>query len=114
MTDQEGIQLARILNTNLTLRKLELEGNKLGPKSAAEFGQALKVNFTLQYLNLANNNLTVDGQDMWGVIQLFDFLEFNTTLKTLIISNNGLDKECGTTLWEKLEGNMSIVNIDFS
>jgi hypothetical protein len=31
--DAEGVELARILITNRVLRKLELEGNKLGPKS---------------------------------------------------------------------------------
>lgn len=31
--DDEGVDLAKLLIVNKTLRKLELEGNKLGPKS---------------------------------------------------------------------------------
>jgi hypothetical protein len=31
--DDEGVDLAKMLIVNKTLRKLELEGNKLGPKS---------------------------------------------------------------------------------
>ena len=46
--DIDGIELARTLYTNKTLRKMELEGNRLGPKSAKEFGLALKVNTTLR------------------------------------------------------------------
>ena len=45
--DTHGIVLAKMLNTNKTLRKLELEGNLMGPNSAAEFGKALKNNKTL-------------------------------------------------------------------
>lgn len=36
--DPEGKVLAEILIENTTLRKLELEGNLLGPNSAREFG----------------------------------------------------------------------------
>jgi hypothetical protein len=46
------------LYTNKTLRKIELEGNLLGIKTAAEFGKALKVNSTLRYLDLESNQLT--------------------------------------------------------
>jgi len=45
--DEDGISIAKILYNNTTLRKLELEGNGLGPKSAKEFGKALRVNKTL-------------------------------------------------------------------
>ena len=33
-----------MLYTNKDIRKLELEGNLMGPKSATEMGKALKVN----------------------------------------------------------------------
>ena len=66
-----------MLNSNSTLRKLELEGNLLGPKSAIEFGEALKYNTSLKYLNLESNQLTVDGQEMYGIIQMFEFLSHN-------------------------------------
>jgi len=37
---------------------LELEGNNLGPKTAAEFARFLKENKCLKVLDLENNNLT--------------------------------------------------------
>lgn len=60
-TDLDGQQLAKMLYTNSTLRKLDLEGNLLGPKSAIEFGEALKHNKSIKSLNLESNQLTVDG-----------------------------------------------------
>ena len=55
INDPEGLELARMLHDNKTLRKLELEGNLLGPKSIMAFGAALKVNKTLKYLDLESN-----------------------------------------------------------
>jgi hypothetical protein len=40
--DKEGVDLANMIAMNKTLRKLELEGNKLGMNSASAFGRALK------------------------------------------------------------------------
>jgi len=44
-----------MLYTNNTLRRLELDGNLLGPRSASEFGKALKVNKSLKLLDLESN-----------------------------------------------------------
>lgn len=41
INDPEGIELAHMLIENKTLRKLELEGNLLGPSAAKAFGNAL-------------------------------------------------------------------------
>jgi hypothetical protein len=41
-TDSDGDYLARMLLSNNTLRKLELEGNLLGPRTASKLGEALK------------------------------------------------------------------------
>jgi hypothetical protein len=42
ISDPEGVKLAEMLIENKILRKLELEGNLLGPNSARAFGEALK------------------------------------------------------------------------
>lgn len=39
--ENEGAEIARNLMGNLNLEKLELEGNKLGPKSAFEMGELI-------------------------------------------------------------------------
>jgi len=53
--DVEGVDIAKMLLTNKTLRKLELEGNNLSTNSATEFGHALAKNNTLVYLDLEAN-----------------------------------------------------------
>ena len=68
--DSEGQSVAWMLNTNSNLRKLDLNTNCLGPKTAVELGKALECNTTLKYLDLSNNQLTVDGQDFFGIVQL--------------------------------------------
>ena len=55
ISDKEGIELARMLHDNKFLRKLELEGNLLGPNAVRAFGEALKVNKSLKYLDLESN-----------------------------------------------------------
>jgi len=40
---------------NNTLRKLEMEGNNLGPHSAFAFGRVLENNTTLKFLDLESN-----------------------------------------------------------
>jgi len=53
--DLEGVEIANLLLENKTLRKLELEGNLLGPNSAKAFGRALMQNKTLRVLDLESN-----------------------------------------------------------
>ena len=78
------------------MRKLELEGNGLGPKSAAEFGRMLSHgNKTLKHLNLESNQLTLGGQEHWGIYQFVEFLSTNNTLLSLNLANNELDEKCG-------------------
>jgi hypothetical protein len=55
--DEDGVKIAKILKVNKNLRKIELEGNLLGPNSAKEFGEALLVNKTLRLLDLEGNQL---------------------------------------------------------
>lgn len=53
--DHDGIFLAYMLRTNKVLRKLELEGNNLGPLCAFAFGRVLMENNSLRFLDLENN-----------------------------------------------------------
>jgi len=55
LQDIDGVTLADMLYNNSKLRKLELEGNLLGMKTAIAFGKVLKVNKTLRFLDLESN-----------------------------------------------------------
>ena len=112
--DLDGIKVAQMLYTNDKLRKLDLEGNLLGPKSAQAFGEVLKVNKTLKYLNLESNQLTLDGQDMQGVLGLMEFLDHNCTLLSLNIANNMIDQKTMSAFIDKLKDNTTLIEFDFS
>ena len=58
--DEDGVKIAKMLRGNKTLRKLELEGNLLGPNSAKELGEALLKNKSLRYLDVEGNQLQHD------------------------------------------------------
>eukprot|EP00356_Strombidium_inclinatum_P016825 CAMPEP_0170505090 /NCGR_PEP_ID=MMETSP0208-20121228/49795_1 /TAXON_ID=197538 /ORGANISM="Strombidium inclinatum, Strain S3" /LENGTH=289 /DNA_ID=CAMNT_0010785713 /DNA_START=176 /DNA_END=1041 /DNA_ORIENTATION=- len=112
--DSEGQTLAQMLFTNMTLRTLEIEGNRLGPRTAEAFGAALKANMGLKLLDLSNNSLTAEGQDQSGMMALFDSLPFNTTLQTLIVSSTGLNREGGEKLRLAIENNHGVTCVDYS
>ena len=94
-----------MLFTNKTLRKLELEGNNIGPQTAKLFGQALRINTTLRYLDLENNTLTADGEDNGGMIPFCKGLRENSTILSLNLANNFNDKEA-ERLGEMLKNTM--------
>lgn len=114
ISDYDGILIASMLETNNTLRKLELEGNALGPQSAFTFGRVLETNKSLMFLDLESNQLTNDGSDFKGVLQMLDFLDKNTTLRSLNLCNNQLNEDCGSKLREKLERNTTLIDLDYS
>ena len=111
--DIDGIEIARVLFSNKTLRKLELEGNCLGPKTAKELGIALKVNTTLRYLDLESNQLTMGNEDTSGVQHyLIDGLRSNTTLLSLNVANNQLDDTLGRDFKDALEVNETLIDLE--
>lgn len=94
--DEDGVEIAKILYNNKFLRKLELEGNCLGPNTARHLAKALAVNTTLQFLDLESNSLTNETEDIDGLIDMLRSLEKNTSLLSLNLGNNKLQKAIGT------------------
>lgn len=113
--DIDGIELARILYNNKVLRKMELEGNCLGPKSAREFGLALKVNTTLRYLDLESNQLTLGNENTFELTNYFiKALYTNKSLLSLNIANNQLQEDLGKDFKEMLEVNETLIDFEIS
>lgn len=92
---------------------MEFEGNNLGPKSAKEFGKALRINKTLQYLDLESNQLTADGEDNPGIIEMLAALEGNTSLLSLNIANNQLSQPIGYAIKKMFERNFTLIDLEF-
>ena len=112
--DHDGIFFAYMLRSNKVLRKVELEGNNLGPLCAFAFGRVLCENKALRFLDLESNQLTNDGSDFKGVLEMLNFLEHNNTLTSLNLANNMLNEDCGAKLREKLEHNYALIDLDYT
>jgi len=114
MTEDEiGVDLARMLMLNKTVRKLELEGNKLGPKTAKEFGHLLKITNTLKFLNFENNMLTNDGDDTSGLFTFIEAIKSNKTLLSLNMANNRLDDSIGKAFEDSIAVNHTLIDFEF-
>lgn len=101
-----------MLKKNKKLRRLELEGNFFGPEATKYFAEALKINKTLRYLDLENNNLTNRGEDDSGIEALFESLENNTMLISLNLSNNYLTNDCGNFITSALKNNKTLIHLE--
>jgi Ran GTPase-activating protein (RanGAP) involved in mRNA processing and transport len=103
LEDEVGVILARMLITNTTLRKLDVEGNNFGPSTASAFGEALSRNKTLVYLSLQSNPITRGAKDTSGIEALADMMENNTTLLGLNLSNTAIGPKGGKFIAQSLE-----------
>lgn len=87
--DEQGKTIAAYLRKNQHMRSISLEGNLCGPKTASEFGKTLQTNTTLKCLNLESNQLAAEnGSDLGGIYEFVEFLPKNTTLLSLSVANN--------------------------
>jgi len=111
--EEEGVYLAQMMMVNKNIRKLELEGNKLGPRTAREFSHVLKVNKNLQFLDLENNSLTTDGDDPTGLISFIQALKNNDSLLSLNVANNRLDETIGKAFEECMAVNRTLIDFEF-
>lgn len=113
IADPDGVQLALMLYNNKVLRKLLLEGNMLGPKTAKEIGNALLVNKTLRFLDLESNQLTQDNEDVKGMVVFIESLKQNKSLISLNVANNKLDQDMGKEFKSCLETNQTLIDFEF-
>jgi len=114
ITDEDGIEIAKMLKVNNYIQKVELEGNFLKANAAKALAEALKINKTIRVLDLEGNYLTDDNMDKSGVIELANALKINRTLLELNLANNHLLSECGDALIQALEVNTKIISIDIT
>ncbi len=104
------LDLADKLKNHKNLTELTLENIGLEYKGACEIAGALVRNKKLAYLSLANNpNIGYKGFKEFGVA-----LKINKTLKTLILTNTGLDKFGVNSLSLGLRDNttLTVLNLD--
>merc|ERR1712151_1109794 len=114
LNDEDGEALARMLEKNKYLQKLECEGNNLGVKAAEAIGEGLKKNKHLRCLNLESNNLTASGNDQRGIIVLANALKDNRSLRVLMLSKNSIAHDAGECFEKAMDANESLTLVDLS
>lgn len=102
-------RVAESLRVNTTLQNLELTGNGVMAGECAILGQALCVNSTLLKLNLSDNKIDANACRM-----LAKGLSVNSTLQTLRLSYNLIDSEGCRLLGEGLRQNTTLRSLDLS
>jgi hypothetical protein len=85
------------------LRKLKLKWNMMRLDSAVQFAQALAVNESLTYLDVSFNAFGNDAGCAMG-----DALLDNKTIRTLLISNNGIDSKACFTICIGIQENLGL------
>lgn len=76
------------LESNVTLKTLDLSMNGCGNEGAAALAEVLKTNSSLAYLNVSNNDISNEG-----ISKISKGLEFNESLRSLkvepLLARNG-------------------------
>lgn len=102
------MQLGAMLKSNTSLRVLELDFNRFGPRTAAALAQGLESNSTLKRLSLSGCKLTgeeANKPDHSGIAALASALASNTGLVSLGLFGCGLGSAGGRLLLEGLHSN---------
>jgi len=107
--DSEGTEIAKLLIHNVFLEKIELEGNLLGPDTAVQFGELIKINRTMKLIDLENNDLTKGGTRKDGIKAICEGLKHNKNLLSLNLNNTHLDSECSAELKNALAENYTLI-----
>lgn len=111
LRDGNARALAKVLETDSKLLRLDLWNNRIGYREAQVLAEALKRNETLQRVGLGRNQIG----DM-GAQALAKALESNATLQHLDVSWNQIGNEGGKALAKVLESNTTLLYlaIDFN
>jgi hypothetical protein len=92
------------LQLNPTLLRLALRGCDIDASDAMVIAEALKVNSTLQMLNLNSNNRMGDS----GVAAIAEALKVNSSLRRLWLCGNYIEDSGATAIAEALKVNSSL------
>ena len=92
---RNGVGDLKLLKVNSTLQSLDLSFNNLGETGGQAIAEALKLNSTLQTLNLYGNKLGETGGQA-----IAEALKVNSTLQTLNLQDNNLGETGGQAIAE--------------
>ena len=115
LTDAGGTALGRMLITNRTLTKLDLDDAHIGPRGCVELCKGLAKNKTLLELNMQENNLGDEGFRALG-----DALAVNCSVQQVALGGNRGYTDVGLTFLAlgvrrgKRAAPLNLTGIDFT
>ncbi|XP_068686880.1 protein NLRC3-like [Montipora foliosa] len=101
--------LAHALETNSTLKLLDLGNDNIGDSGAAALTKAMEINSTLTRLDLPGNGISDSG-----AAALAKAMERNSTLAWLDLSRNKIGKSGAAALAKALEVNITLTQLYLS
>ncbi|CAM9358212.1 unnamed protein product, partial [Discosporangium mesarthrocarpum] len=104
-----GEAIAEMLESNITLTRLDLSWNSVRMNSAITLGKALAYNTQLLELNLSNNSLACRG-----VQAIAHSLRFNNSIETLDLSFNNMTPRAAMVMANALLDNKSLTRLNMN
>eukprot|EP01028_Stygiella_incarcerata_P003689 TRINITY_DN176_c0_g1_i14.p1 TRINITY_DN176_c0_g1~~TRINITY_DN176_c0_g1_i14.p1 ORF type:complete len:207 (-),score=54.56 TRINITY_DN176_c0_g1_i14:243-770(-) len=105
--DEVWIRIAEALETNISLKSLNLEECGIGSAAAIRIAEMLEKNSSLLSLDLGWNEYV--GDEGW--IRIAEALEINTSLKSLNLRDCGIRSAAAIKIGEMLEKNSSLLSL---
>jgi len=113
VNENNMMYLSECLKVNTSIQILNINNNNLGvnEKNMIYLSECLKINTTIEELNLADNNLEINEKNL---VHLSEGLKFNKYIRLLDVSENNLGKNENNiiNLCEGLKINTSIQKLD--
>ena len=104
-----GVPFNQILSAPKTaITTIDLTGNRLGGKGLADMSNGVKVNSTIQKLNLSDNNILT--RDIDSIAMFSDSIKDHNSLIEINLLYNSIGEESGLTLISSIEKNKRITS----
>ena len=109
ITSDEAKMIGEAIKVNKTLQKLNITNNNISDDGATAISDGLKYNISLQELNMSRNNITSEGAKMIG-----EAIKVNKTLQKLDIYHNNVSDDGATAISDGLKCNNSLQELCMS
>ena len=109
ITSEEIAMIGEAIKVNKTLQKLDINHNSISDDGAVAFSDGLKYNISLQELNMSYNKITNEGAKMIG-----EAIKGNKTLQKLNISHNSISDDGAVAFSDGLKFNISLQELNMS
>ena len=109
ITNKGAIMIGEAIKVNKTLQKLDISYNSISDDGAAGISDGLKCNISLQELNMSYNKITNKGAKMIG-----EAIKVNKTLQKLDISHNSISDDGAAAISDSLKCNISLQELNMS